>query len=309
MSTHDADVPDSTHATDAGSRPAAVVSVVIPTVGRATLERAVSSALAQGLDVEVLVVNDSGSPLRSVPGARIVDTAGRTGAANARNLGMAAATAPLIAFLDDDDLWLPGHLASAVALLQARPDVDVYCSRALVVDESGAGRVEPVELLGARTALDYYNGPTMWRARNRRILTPTIVFRASLADHAMDPTLHNREDLWWLFTAQHGRGSRVEQSPHVGAWVEADRARLADRAAATDEQEWLERLDSLEPGTGNGYLVGTVGRLAARAGRPGEVLAIARQVADTGAGRRWVVPLAAEAAVASVLAVARRVRS
>jgi hypothetical protein len=47
------------------------------------------------------------------------------GIAAARNAGMAAACAPLIAFHDSDDLALPGRLAVPCAYLREHPDVDL----------------------------------------------------------------------------------------------------------------------------------------------------------------------------------------
>jgi glycosyltransferase involved in cell wall biosynthesis len=41
-----------------------LISVVIPTLGRASLKRAIESAIEQGAMVsEILVINDSGAPL------------------------------------------------------------------------------------------------------------------------------------------------------------------------------------------------------------------------------------------------------
>ncbi len=47
------------------------------------------------------------------------------GPAAARNVGLAAATGELIAFLDLDDLWDPGHLRRLSAVLQADPEVQI----------------------------------------------------------------------------------------------------------------------------------------------------------------------------------------
>src|SRR5439155_1759918 len=47
------------------------------------------------------------------------------GIAAARNLGLAAARAPFVAFHDSDDLALPGRLAVPLAYLRAHPDVDL----------------------------------------------------------------------------------------------------------------------------------------------------------------------------------------
>lgn len=67
---------------------------------------------------------------------------------NARNLALAQARGELIAFLDCDDLWLPGKLARQVALLAARPQVDfVYGNFFLLYEESGARTVARPERL------------------------------------------------------------------------------------------------------------------------------------------------------------------
>ena len=53
------------------------------------------------------------------------------GMSSTRNLGIAAARGEVVAFLDADDVWEPGHLAHEVALLAAHPDVAYVCGRAL----------------------------------------------------------------------------------------------------------------------------------------------------------------------------------
>ena len=53
------------------------------------------------------------------------------GMSSTRNLGIAAARSALVAFLDADDVWEPGHLAHEVALLAAHPEAGLVCGRAL----------------------------------------------------------------------------------------------------------------------------------------------------------------------------------
>lgn len=56
---------------------------------------------------ELIIINDTGDPIptSAFPFARIINTTGGVGAAKARNLGIHAATAPLVAFLDADDMF------------------------------------------------------------------------------------------------------------------------------------------------------------------------------------------------------------
>ena len=112
------------------------VSVVLPTRGRPRLLReAVRSVLGQTVaPSEIVVVDDGGggeaervlSPIRQAAGmpVRVVEGPGR-GPGAARNAGMAEATGELVAFLDDDDLWLPKKLEWQVEWFLRAPSVGV----------------------------------------------------------------------------------------------------------------------------------------------------------------------------------------
>ena len=105
------------------------VSVVIPTHDRPDfLRRAVKSVLDQEYagEIECLVVFDACEPIdlgppEPHPNRRIVRMTNERarGALGARNTGLIAARSDVVAFLDDDDEWLPGKLARQVSVLQA----------------------------------------------------------------------------------------------------------------------------------------------------------------------------------------------
>src|SRR4051794_32650183 len=100
------------------------ISVILPVHNRAdVLGRAIQSVLDQHLkDFELMVVDD-GSTDGSVavgksfadPRIRIIELGENRGGNAARNAGMRAAGAPLIAFLDSDDTYLPEKLETVVA--------------------------------------------------------------------------------------------------------------------------------------------------------------------------------------------------
>jgi glycosyltransferase involved in cell wall biosynthesis len=117
------------------TQPLPSVSVVIPTHDRPDFVRnAVRSVLEQDYPgaVEALVVFDNSEPIEfatptGMAGARSVSALTNTrkrGAFGARNTGLLAAAGDLVAFLDDDDEWMPSKLARQVAVLTSRP-VDV----------------------------------------------------------------------------------------------------------------------------------------------------------------------------------------
>ena len=119
------------------------VTVVVPTHRRPQLMReAVESVLAQEHDgpLEVVVVFDACDPVlpdvELAPNQTLLAVVNeRTrGLAGARNTGILAASHDLVAFLDDDDTWLPGKLAPQLAIFAAHPDVRLVAT-AMQVDD------------------------------------------------------------------------------------------------------------------------------------------------------------------------------
>src|SRR5215470_14794342 len=105
---------------------APLVTVIVRTKDRpALLREAIASLAAQTTsDVETVVVNDGGAPpdLAALPGgirARVVDTPAPHGRSKALNTGVAEARGRFVAFLDDDDLYLPEHLETLARFLSA----------------------------------------------------------------------------------------------------------------------------------------------------------------------------------------------
>jgi glycosyltransferase involved in cell wall biosynthesis len=108
------------------------VAVVVPVRDRAgMIGEAVASVLAQTFRDAALVVVDDGSTdgtaaaveraLAAAPwDARLLRTP-PAGVAAARNTGAGAVDSAWIAFLDSDDLWLPGKLATQMAWLAEHP--------------------------------------------------------------------------------------------------------------------------------------------------------------------------------------------
>jgi glycosyltransferase involved in cell wall biosynthesis len=124
--------------------PALPVAAVVPLYnGRAFIRAAIDSILAQELPPAEIVVVDDGSSdggadlVAGLPGVRVVRQA-NGGEAAARNRGIRETAAPLLAFLDQDDLWLPRKLALQVAALAAEPGVDFAFAQHRLFAEDGA---------------------------------------------------------------------------------------------------------------------------------------------------------------------------
>jgi GT2 family glycosyltransferase/Flp pilus assembly protein TadD len=129
----------------AGERP--LVSVIIPTFNRPQqLQRAVESVLSQTYaNVEVIVVNDAGDDVAGMLAAMphpekivYVRHGENRERAAARNTGLKLARGKYIAYLDDDDRFLPDHLQTLVEFLETQ-DYRVAYSDAWRVHEERRG--------------------------------------------------------------------------------------------------------------------------------------------------------------------------
>jgi glycosyltransferase involved in cell wall biosynthesis len=125
------------------------VSIILPTYNRASfLPQALESILGQRYqDWELIIVDDGSTDetrevvselIRGLPQPIQHVHQENRGAYAARNAGLDLARGEHVAFFDSDDLWLPHHLESCVAGLEANPTVDWIYGACQVVDyESG----------------------------------------------------------------------------------------------------------------------------------------------------------------------------
>src|SRR3954470_6738811 len=180
------------------------VSVIMPAFNaEAYIGRAVESVLRQTCaDLELLIV-DEGSSAGTMAAARAfaerdprvrVLQQPNAGPGPARNAGFRAAEGRLFAFLDSDDEWDDTFLAEHVAVLDARPYVDVLIGNAR--NRGGARNNEP-----ARPIED--DGQPISLARmleDECALFIMTVFRRTVIDAVggFDPALFTNEeyDMW-----------------------------------------------------------------------------------------------------------------
>ena len=137
------------------------VSIIIPTHSRpGMLPGAVDSARKAGTDVEIIVVDDASTDAtsavcRSLEGIKYIRLDRNQGVAGARNVGILASSAEYIAFLDDDDLRLPGSLDLQVEALESNPECGFVCGDMLLADQQ-------YKLTGEIVSPGHMGGDAFW---------------------------------------------------------------------------------------------------------------------------------------------------
>jgi glycosyltransferase involved in cell wall biosynthesis len=216
------------------------VSVVIPTFNRAGLVvRAIESVLAQTFrDLELIVVDDASSDntvdvIGQIDDARlrVVRLTKNERQAHALNVGIAQARGEFVAFLDDDDEWLPNKLEAQLARLAQETDPRmsaVYCRCYVQTSE---------ELRAPRPGSDLPEGDiTDGLLRRKMIMTPSayLVRRGALLEvGGFDESLVASQDLdLWLRLSQAGHHFVIVADPLMIYHAEHLTVRVSTNAVA-----------------------------------------------------------------------------
>ena len=216
--------------------PPSAVTVVIPVKDRTDGVARLLTALAAEPATRRVVVVDDGSAepdaVREVAeraGADVLRHPRSRGPAAARNAGLAAATTPLVAFLDSDVLPEPGWLPPLLARL-ADPAVGLVAPRivALPPVTGWLGRYEAV-----RSSLDLGPDPALVVPRSRVAYVPSaaLLVRRAAVGAGFDADMHVAEDVD-LVLRLHAAGWRLRYEPA---------ARVAHDHRTTLRAWWLRK--------------------------------------------------------------------
>ena len=243
-----------------------LVSVVIPTRHRPQLvKRAVKSALAQTLkEIEVIVVIDgcdqaASQTLGTIDDSRlkIVQHSTSKGGGAARNSGVAQAQGEWIAFLDDDDEWLPSKLTQQLEMAIATSATDPIVSCYLTARTPQGEFIYPKRLPQANEHLsEYLLARNSWDFGEGLIQTSTIFTSKQLLQQVPFPEdLPKHQDwdwilkanliegvevkfvtqplvIWYLWEKRHSTSSKVNWQNSL-AWIDANSHLVTPRAYAS----------------------------------------------------------------------------
>jgi len=165
--------------------------------GGSLLKASVESALAQTFENFELILVDDGSTDGCIETVRHIDPRivwipqSNQGASAATQTGLLRARAPLVAFLDQDDLWSPGKLAAQVEILARNPAAVLTFSATSYIGPSGEALALPPRV---------WDGPVSFEMLLRDYMignTSSVVVRreAALAAGGCDPGFRFMYDL------------------------------------------------------------------------------------------------------------------
>lgn len=232
-----------------------LVSVVIPTLDRPKLLlRAISSVLHQThQELEIIVVADrpdsnTVSAVQSAndPRLRLILNPHPSTAAAARNVGADHAKGEWIAFLDDDDEWLPNKLERQLAFGAARPPALLSCLSRIIT---------PTDTYIAPQVIYDNSGPIDEYLFDRRSLftqpgfiqTSSFLLPRPLFDKIRFNGESAHDDWEFILRLSKQAGARVETVPEVLAVIYFDERGSNNTIRTWSWSRSLKWLDSLRP--------------------------------------------------------------
>jgi glycosyltransferase involved in cell wall biosynthesis len=216
------------------------ISVVIATYNRSgLLPRAIESAWNAGSDLEVIVVDDCSNDetpevCAKISGIRYVRLSTNQGLANARNVGIEESASEFIAFLDDDDLRLPGSIDKQLRLIAADDRIAMCYGQALIGD---ARRQLPT---GEIYPINCPQGDIFWDLlEDNFIPVPSVLARkSSLAKEGCFNTTLNRIEDWdmWLRLSERFLIAAIEEPVAIYRKASAESGQMCSNSAELCKQ-------------------------------------------------------------------------
>ena len=128
-----------------GTEPAPRISIVTPSYNSVSfIEQTLRSVLEQRYSALEYICQDGASTDGTIeiinsyaPHLHVLNSEPDRGQTHALNRGFAYATGDILAYLNSDDILLPGALHYVASFFQDRPDIDVIYSHRVMIDEEG----------------------------------------------------------------------------------------------------------------------------------------------------------------------------
>jgi glycosyltransferase involved in cell wall biosynthesis len=255
-----------------------LVSVIIPTLDRPKLLlRAIDSVLRQThRDIEIIVVVDGPSPETLAAVKKITDSRLRlilnprpTTAAGARNAGADQATGEWMAFLDDDDEWLPNKLEQQLAFAAGQPPALLSCLSRVVTPY--AIFVSPQVIFDNSTPVDeYLFDRRSLSAGWSGIQTSSFLLPRELFEKVRFNIDSAHDDWEFVLRLSKQVGARIETVPEVLVvnYFEEARPSFTERSSSWSRSfRWIEGMRPiLTRRAYSGFCLGAVGFRAAQEG-------------------------------------------
>jgi glycosyltransferase involved in cell wall biosynthesis len=241
-----------------------IVTVIIPTYNRSDiLTKAIASVLEQDFeDLELLIIDDGSTDNTEIVVRKILANDSRVvyqkitsnrGVGFARDVGLRLARGEYVAWVDSDDIWLPGKLSIQISILEKYPEIDILFGDLLNINH--IKNIKQQLFFQNRNALDslhvsrkfeqFYiitSGLEKALIHTSFIHLQTVIFRASVIQKigGFDPALGSAEDFEFFM-----RGALLNLKFAYLEQTLGERHKYPTSLTADPTLAWVNKLEAL----------------------------------------------------------------
>ncbi len=220
------------------------VSVVIPSIGRESLEAAVSSVKSQiNVNLQIIVVDDSSRQIINIHGVQVLRTGGNRGVSFARNLGVSAAKGDWISFLDDDDLFFPDKLIKQIKIMTEH-NWDLSYTASLFVGNKKR-RPKRIVTPGIDPLIQLYSRNSIFSSSFYLPLPSLVITKEVSKRLVFDEALNEREDLDYVHQAFE-KGFVIGQLTEPLVLIKKEPKRSLTRPSVQQDIGWANYLSKID---------------------------------------------------------------
>jgi glycosyltransferase involved in cell wall biosynthesis len=236
-----------------------MLSVVIPTIGRNSLETVLLSISTQLIEkITIILIDDSKTGLSkdrilNISGIENLEliylrTSGMLGPSKARNLGLQNIKTKWVAFADDDDPWTENRLLEQLFLMK-----ELRLNASVLLDQKNA--VHKIVWEGEKSPLFFLYEKSGLLRGSRYIPFGTLIYEYEIYKNVrFNHDLNEREDLWFLHEL-FSCNSMMRQLPIIGCRVTKNKLRSIRRPSSVDDICWYQHLTLLDKKLATNFLI------------------------------------------------------
>jgi glycosyltransferase involved in cell wall biosynthesis len=219
-------------------------SVIIPTIGRASLTSTLESILASPEFInEIIIVKSCRAELNLDVDikVKVLEAPISNNVSSARNFGLqnVSSSSEWVAFCDDDDLWVPDKLKSQINYCLEK-NLDASFTRAFLMKSEKSVIRPQVEYKEESSPLDQVY--SSFFRRDGYLPFPSFCFRSQILKRvSFDEGLVEHEDLLFVHSI-YELGCKIGQVPIPLVIIDSDNKRSVKRFSWDQEYSWLRTL-------------------------------------------------------------------
>ena len=231
------------------------VSILIPSLGRPTLNRVVDQIIRDkgSFRLQIIVIADGHEAMNRIrkfpflnQDVNLILNTQTKGVSGSLNSGLKHASGEYLMIFSDDDEWLRGKIPTSIESIRGKKNTCI-CFQVETLSKTGLTKVRPSYI--TKSPIDpllYCYGNSPFINNSRYLSLTSFIAPIGVKKYFFPEDLSSREDIAWLHTV-YRNGFDIILEEGICAQVEIGYGRTSKRDSDTELARWLSWLEQNSP--------------------------------------------------------------